>query len=100
MIRNIFACLFQFVLFFVTFLLGSFVHPLKVQTVLAPDALHTRVFIWDGLLLMLILYVLVLVVELLMKKLKTAGSWTTLALGLATLLGFLMKFGFLSTDRM
>jgi hypothetical protein len=58
------------------------------------------VFIWDGVLMMLILYVLVLLVELLMKKIKTAGPWTTLAFGLAALLGFLMKFGFLSIDRM
>ena len=99
--RNIFSCLFQCVLFLVTFALGSFLlHPFNKRTTLAPDALHTRVFIWDGLLLMLILYVLVLFVEVLMKRIKTAGPWTTVALGVAALLGFLMKFGFLSIDRM
>jgi hypothetical protein len=100
MIRNILLCFFQCVLFLVTFALGSFVlHPFHVQTALAPSATQTRVFIWDGVLMMLLLYGLVLVLELALKAIKRAAPWSTLAVLLAGLLGFLMKFGFLSTDR-
>jgi len=98
MVRNILSCFFQFVLFLVTFALGSFVlHPFNVRTALTPDATQTRVFIWDGLLMMLLLYVLVLLLEL--KKAKRAAPWSTLAVLLAGVLGLLMKFGFLSVDR-
>lgn len=100
MMRNILSCLLQCVLFLVTFALGSFVlHPFNVRTALAPTATQTRVFIWDGVLMMLLLYVLVLLLELALKKIKRAAPWSTLAVLLAGLAGFLMKFGFLSTDR-
>lgn len=100
MIRNFFSCFFQFVLFLVTFAAGSFVlHPFHVQTVLASDATHSRTFIWDGLLMMLVLYVLVLLLELTMKKIRQAAPWSTLAVVLAGVLGLAMKFGFLSVDR-
>lgn len=100
MVGRIVSCVVQCVLFLVTFALGSFVlHPFNVRTVLLPSATQTRVFIWDGLLLMLMLYVLVLLIEVLMKQVKRAAPWSTLALLLAGLLGFLMKFGFLSVDR-
>ncbi len=100
MTRNILSCFFQFLLFLITFALGSFIlHPFHVQTVLAPDAAHTRTFIWDGVLLMLLLYVLVLLLELALKKLKTAAPWSTLAVLLAGIIGLFMKFGFLSVDK-
>jgi hypothetical protein len=100
MIRTILSCLFQCVLFLVTFALGSFVlHPFNVRTALAPDDLHTRVFIWDGLLMMLALYLLVLLIEVFMKQVRRAAPWSTIAVALAALVGYLLKFGFLSTDR-
>ena len=99
--RTFFSVFLQFFLFLVTFALGSFVlHPFHVQTVLgSSDATHVRSFVWDGLLLMLILYALVLVVEALMKRLRGSALWSTLAVALAGVLGLMMKFGFISTDR-
>ena len=99
--RKFFSVFLQFFLFLVTFALGSFVlHPFHVQTVLASsDATHARSFVWDGLLLMLLLYALVLLIEALMKQLRAMALWSTAAVGLAGILGLMMKFGFISVDR-
>ncbi|RXH54262.1 hypothetical protein [Granulicella sibirica] len=98
--RRFLSVFLQFFLFLVTFALGSFLlHPFNVVTVLASDATHTRSFLWDGLLLMLLLYALVLLIEVVMRQIKAAGLWSTIAVVLAGVLGFAMKFGFISTDR-
>ena len=90
----------QFVLFLLTFLMGSlFLHPFHVTTTLASDSAHSRVFLWDGLLLMLVLYGLVVVLEVATKRLRASGLGTTLALMAAGAAGLAMKFGFLSVDR-
>ena len=94
------AVVVQFGLFLITFLIGSmFLHPFKVQTTLASDAAHLRFFQWDGLLLMVLLYLLVLVLEAVMKRLRSAAVGSTIALALAAALGLAMKFGFVSVDR-
>ena len=62
----------------------------QVQT--APN----RVFVLDGLVLTLVVYVLIIAVEAIRKRLAGAGSLTTLALLLALVLGLAMKVGFKS----
>ncbi len=97
---KVFAAGVQCVLFLLTFLVGSLLlHPFHLTTTLASDAAHTRVFLWDGLLLMLLLYGLVLLLELATKRLRGFGLGTTLALLVAGVAGLAMKFGFLSVDR-
>jgi len=54
----------------------------------------TRAFEWDGVLLMLAVFVLILLIEALRKRLRSAAPWSTLALVLAAILGLVMKFGF------
>ncbi len=54
----------------------------------------SRAFEWDGVLLMLAFFALILLIEALRKRLRSAAPWTTLALALATILGLAMKFGF------
>ena len=53
-----------------------------------------RFFVWDGLLLALLVYAVVLALEAARKRLRGPGGLTTLALVLALVLGLAMKFGF------
>ncbi|HEX4652430.1 MAG TPA: hypothetical protein VH250_13095 [Granulicella sp.] len=91
------AVLVQFLLFLVVFAVGSFVwHPFHVQTVFAPA--DRRAFQWDGVLLMLLTYLLLLSIAAARKRLTRSGLTLTLALILAALAGWLLKFGFISRD--
>jgi len=45
---------------------------------------------------MFALYVLIVLVEAMRKRLRTSAPWTTLAVILAAVLGLMMKFGFLT----
>lgn len=53
----------------------------------------TRGFEWDGVFLMIALYVLILVIEASRKRLHSAAPWTTLALVLAAAAEYAMKLG-------
>ena len=89
----------QFFLFLLTFAIGSFAHPFNLRwglTVTTPTV--TRYFVPDGLLLMVILFVLILIMEALMKRLRKFAPWTTLAFLLAAIVGFVMKLGFITRD--
>jgi hypothetical protein len=98
--RMLLSVLAQFLLFLATFLVGSlFLHPFHVQTTLASDGAHARFFQWDGVLLMALLFVLVLVLEASMKRLRAAALGSTIAVALAGVLGLAMKFGFVTVDR-
>ena len=84
----------QFLLFFVAFAAGSFFyHPFNLRTALAVPG---RSFVWDGVLLMLLLYALLMLVAVLRKRLRISLPWATLALLLAALAGWLLKFGFVT----
>ena len=95
MIKKVIFTLLQFVLFLVAFFAGSL---LPVFQLLPPITMTfangTRAFEWDGILLMLALFVLVLLIEVLRKRFRSAAPWTTLAVALAAILGLAMKFGF------
>ena len=86
----------QFFLFLIVFGIGSLFPPFHFEHVLIATPGLTRIFVADGLLLMLALYVLIILVEVMRKCLRTAAPWTTLAVILATVLGLMMKFGFLT----
>jgi hypothetical protein len=104
--RAIFTVL-QFVLFLVAFAIGGFLPILsvflpsflRVPSVMTNWANGTRGFQWDGVLLMLALFVLLLLIETLRKRIRSAAPWTALALALAAIAGLVMKFGFMSFDR-
>ena len=96
MIKNVLLTLLQFVLFLIAFAAGSL---LPLTGVLTKWADGTRGFQWDGVLLMLALFVLILLIEAARKRLRLAASWTTLALVLAAVAGLVMKFGFMTFDR-
>jgi len=86
----------QFFLFLIIFGIGSLFPPFHFEHVLIATPGVTRIFVADGLLLMFALYVLIILVEIMRKRLRTAAPWTTLAVILATVLGLMMKFGFLT----
>ncbi len=86
----------QLGLFLLVFLAGSLFAPFHLERVLIVTPGSTRVFVADGLLLMVALYVLIVLVEALTRRLRTAAPWTTAALVLAAIFGFMMKFGFLT----
>jgi hypothetical protein len=94
--KKVILTIFQFVLFLIVFGVGSFFPPFHFERVLIVTPGFTRIFVADGLLLMFALYVLIVFVEVMRKRLRTAAPWTTLAVILAAALGLMMKFGFLT----
>ena len=86
----------QFFLFLILFGAFSLFPPFHIEHVLSTSSTGTRVFIADGLLIALVVYLLVVLIEFLMKRLKISGPWTTIAFVLAAIVGFMMKFGFLT----
>ncbi|HEY2859684.1 MAG TPA: hypothetical protein VGJ21_14790 [Terracidiphilus sp.] len=98
--KNVIFAVFQFALFFVAFGAGSLsLHP-HVQSVLGTTAEGTRVFVWDGLLLSLALAIVILAIEAVRKRIRTAGPWTTAAFVLAAVAGLAMKFGLFTRPRL
>jgi hypothetical protein len=94
--KNIIATVLQFFLFLFVFGAFSLFPPLHMQHVLHTTPTGTRMFIADGLVLALALYIVILLIEAAMKRLNTSAPWTSLAFVLAVVFGFLMKFGFLT----
>ncbi|WP_433971054.1 hypothetical protein [Tunturiibacter lichenicola] len=94
--KNVFSTILQLILFLLVFFVGSLFPPLHIEHVLNTSPTGTRIFVADGLLLMLALFIVILFIETLRKRLATSGRWTALGFILATALGFAMKFGFLT----
>src|SRR5712675_1142021 len=92
--KKVILAILQFILFLIVFGAGSLFPPFHFEHVLIVTPGFTRIFVADGLLLMFALYVLIILVEVMRKRLRTAAPWTTLAVILATVLGLMMKFGF------
>jgi hypothetical protein len=97
--KKLVLVLLQFVVFLFVFFAGSLWNPLHLQWfVTHPSPTSTRFFAPEGLLIMAALYVAVLLVELLLKRILSSGVWTTLAFVFALVLGFFAKFGFVTHD--
>jgi hypothetical protein len=94
--KNALFTVLKLILFLFVFFIGSIFPPFHFEHILIATPGTTRIFIADGLLLMLALYVLLVIVETLRKRVRTATPWTTLALVLAIVFGLMMKFGFLT----
>ena len=86
----------QLILFLLVFLVGSLWEPFHFEHVLIASPGTTRIFIADGILLMFALYILIVLVQIMRKRLRTSAPWTTLAVILAAIFGLMMKFGFLT----
>ena len=95
--KNVIFTVLKLILFLFVFFIGSIFPPFHFEHILIATPGTTRIFIADGLLLMLALYLLLIVSSrLLRKRVRTAVPWTTLAFVLAIVFGFMMKFGFLT----
>jgi hypothetical protein len=94
--KNAVFTVLQLILFLFVFFVGSLFPPFHFEHILIATPGLTRIFIADGLLLMVLLYIVIVLAEAMRKRLRGAAPWTTLALVLATVLGLMMKFGFLT----
>ena len=98
----------QFLVFLVVFAAGSFIPLFHIQSILqnagpagpAGSIAPVRIFIWDGLLLAAGVFVLILLIELVAKRLRRAAPGTTLAFALAVVFGLAMKLGFITRGGM
>jgi hypothetical protein len=96
LIKNVIFAFLQFFLFLLIFLAGSLFPPFHLEHVLGATPEGTRIFIWDGALLMIAVFAIILAIEPARKRINAAGLWTTLAFVLAAAAGFAAKFGFLT----
>jgi hypothetical protein len=94
--KRILSIVLQFILFLFVFFVGWILTGLNKLPTLSISIGPGRVFVYDGLLLMLAVYVLILLIAAARKRLPTALSNSTIALILALILGLAMKFGFKS----
>jgi hypothetical protein len=58
-----------------------------------PTPTTVRFFVPTGLIVMTILYLVVFGIEAAVKKIRTAGLWTSIAFLLALVIGLVSKFG-------
>jgi hypothetical protein len=94
LIKNAIFAFLQFVLFlFVSFVGIALPIFHLLPSHITKLANGTRGFEWDGVFLMLALLAVILVIEALRKRLRTAIPWTLLALLLAGLAEYAMKLG-------
>jgi hypothetical protein len=84
----------QFFLFFIVFGAASFFPPFHIEHVLIATPGTTRIFVADGFILMIVLFIVILGIETLRKRIIPAGVWITIAFILAAAVGFWMEFGF------
>jgi hypothetical protein len=94
--KKVVVAVLQLILFLIVFFVGSIFPPFHFEHVLIATPGATRVFIEDGLLLTLVLYIIIVAVQVFRKRLRVSTPWTTLALALAIVFGLMMKFGFLT----
>jgi hypothetical protein len=94
--KNAISLILQLILFLIVFFAGSLFPPFHIEHVLSTSTAGTRIFVADGLLLMVVLLIVILLIEVLRKRIVTSGRWTAAAFILATALGLAMKFGFLT----
>ncbi len=94
--KRVLSVILQFILFLVVFFVGSLLPAFNVLPQFSFGIGPGRVFVYDGLLLMFVLYILILLIAAARKRISVALPSATIALALALVVGLLMKFGFKS----
>ena len=94
---KVFIAVLQALLMLVAGVAAMFWRPFGVTHVLWRTDAGIRTFEFDWVIAVAIVYLLLLGVALLRKRIKTALPWTTLALALSLLAGFTLKLGFKTT---
>jgi hypothetical protein len=95
--KKLLSTVLQFVMFLLVYAIGSLFPPFHVQRILIASPSSTRIFILDGILITLALYIVIVLGETVMKRLCQV-TWTTIAFVLAILFGYFMKFGFITHE--
>jgi hypothetical protein len=95
--KKLLSTVLQFVMFLLVYAICSLFPPFHIQRMLIATPTYSRIFIMDGLLIALALYILIVLGETLMKR-RCQITWTTIAFVLAMVLGFVMKFGFITHE--
>jgi hypothetical protein len=92
------AIIVEGLLFLFAFLAGSFLEGIPSSHFPQGfiDLSPTRYFVLDGLLLMLVIYLILLGIGALRHRMASAAVTSTTALVLALVLGLAMKFGFVT----
>jgi cell division protein FtsW (lipid II flippase) len=91
------AIILQFLLFLIVFAVGSVLHPFNLYWAATAPPGTTRFFIPDGLLLAVGVFLAILVIQALRKRLCDS-PWTILSFVLAIAAGYSLKFGFITKD--
>ncbi len=91
--KRVLSVVLQFILYIVVFGVGSLLPAFNILPTWSISTGPGRVFVYDGLLLTLLVYVLVLIIAAARKRIAIALPNATIALMLAIVLGLLMKFG-------
>lgn len=91
------AVIAEFLLFLLLDVVGGvFYHPFRIETKLNSTQFATRSFFWDGVIFMLISWLLLLLYSMTRKKLAAWGPHLTGALVLAGLATYFLKVGFVT----
>ena len=90
--KRAFLTIVQFVLFVAVFFWGSIKPPFGMRHVLAVTRDGTHAFYWDGVVLMVALFVAILVFEAVQKRIRTSAGWTVLAFTLAMVVAVELHF--------
>ena len=98
MIKRVLLAVFLVILYTVAFAAGSFARPFGVIRTLGSHGLAVRLFIWDGVLLMVGLFLLTLVIEAVAERLRDLAGWTTASLLIAGFVGYLLRLGFVTKE--
>jgi hypothetical protein len=94
--KRVLSIVLQFILYIVVFGVGSLLPAFNILPTWSISTAPGRVFVYDGLVLTLIVYVLILLIAAARKRIPIAFPNATIALVLALIIGLLMKFGFKS----
>ena len=95
--KKLLSTVLQFVMFLLVYAIFSLFPPLHIQRILIATPTYTRIFIMDGILVALALYIAIVLGETIMKR-RCQITWTTIAFILAAILGYVMKFGFITHE--
>lgn len=91
--KSVLSILLQFILYLLIFGVGSLLPAFNVLPTWSLSTGPGRVFVYDGLLLALIVYVLILLIAAARRRIAIALPNASIALVLAIVIGLLMKFG-------
>ena len=94
--KSVLSIVLQFILYLVVFGVGSLLPAFSILPTLSISTGPGRVFVYDGLLLALLLYIVIVLIAAVRRRIAISFPNATIALVLAVLIGLLMKFGFKS----